>query len=236
MTGIMFYLNKDVKVVEGHANYLDSDWALTSISQAQFWPTVNLADYGDGTVRGILSVIISNWNKSLFTTRPDAKKCKEADVINHVWQQLKDHLNQPGQPPMLSDGDRVAAFLAPCVHDQSITSMPHWDNKERLFINEVDTWSKRPRAVTGIKNLYLASDYVRTYTDLATMESANEAARRAVNGLLDRIHSSSPRCEIWAPDEPLFINHARVMDDYLYWLGLPPLVPPLLPPPWPCPP
>ena len=29
--------------------------------------------------------------------------------------------------------------------------------------------------------------HVRTYTDLATMEGANEAARRAVNGLLDAV-------------------------------------------------
>ena len=72
-----FKVHRNVKIVEGHANYLDSDWALTSISQAQFWPTVNLANYGDGSVRGVLSVIISNWNKSLFTGRPDAKKCNE---------------------------------------------------------------------------------------------------------------------------------------------------------------
>ena len=40
-------------------------------------------------------------------------------------------------------------------------------------------------AVTAIPNLFLASDYIQTYTDLATMEGANEAARRAVNGILD---------------------------------------------------
>ena len=33
-------------------------------------------------------------------------------------------------------------------------------------------------------NLFLAADFVRTHTDLATMEGANEAARRAVNGIL----------------------------------------------------
>ena len=41
--------------------------------------------------------------------------------------------------------------------------------------------TRRPR----IPNLVLAADYVRTYTDLATMEGANEAARRAVNAILD---------------------------------------------------
>ena len=40
-------------------------------------------------------------------------------------------------------------------------------------------------APTEIPNLFLASDYVRTFTDLATMEGANEAARRSVNAIID---------------------------------------------------
>ena len=32
---------------------------------------------------------------------------------------------------------------------------------------------------------------MRTYTDLATMEGANEAARRAVNGILDATRSNA---------------------------------------------
>ena len=59
-------------------------------------------------------------------------------------------------------------------------------NLEPLLVNLVNTWALRPEATTAIPNLFLASDYVRTYTDLATMEGANEAARRAVNGLLGR--------------------------------------------------
>ncbi|UJF36092.1 hydroxysqualene dehydroxylase [Paenibacillus hexagrammi] len=37
MNGIQFYLNEDVKVIHGHVIYMDSPWALTSVSQAQFW-------------------------------------------------------------------------------------------------------------------------------------------------------------------------------------------------------
>ena len=33
--------------------------------------------------------------------------------------------------------------------------------------------------------MFLAADYVRTNTDLTTMEGANEAARRAVNCIID---------------------------------------------------
>src|SRR5262249_52815529 len=55
---------------------------------------------------------------------------------------------------------------------------------EPLLVNAVRTWAHRPDAFTNIPNLFLASDYVRTFTDLATMEGANEAARRAVNAIL----------------------------------------------------
>ena len=37
MNGLMFYLDRDVALVHGHAIYIDSAWSLTSVSQAQFW-------------------------------------------------------------------------------------------------------------------------------------------------------------------------------------------------------
>ena len=63
-------------------------------------------------------------------------------------------------------------------------------------MNTVDSWRRRPDAVTRIPNLFLASDYVKTHTDLATMEGANEAARRAVNGILaaKRLVRAALRC------------------------------------------
>src|SRR5215218_4041188 len=56
MNGIMYYLHRDVPVLAGHTIYSDSDWALTSISQRQFWPRTDFAALGDGHVGGILSV------------------------------------------------------------------------------------------------------------------------------------------------------------------------------------
>jgi len=43
MNGIQFYLFKDEPLVNGHIIYLDSPWALTSISQRQFWNKVDLS-------------------------------------------------------------------------------------------------------------------------------------------------------------------------------------------------
>jgi uncharacterized protein with NAD-binding domain and iron-sulfur cluster len=71
-------------------------------------------------------------------------------------------------------------------------------NAEPLLINRVGSLALRPEAKTGIPNMFLAADYVRTETDLACMEGANEAARRAVNALLDAASSHHKRCQIWS--------------------------------------
>ena len=68
------------------------------------------------------------------------------------------------------------------------------------------------RACTRIPNLVLAADYVRTHTDLATMEGANEAARRAVNAILDAIRlDGARRCEVWPLREPPALRPARAL-------------------------
>ena len=64
----------------------------------------------------------------------------------------------------------------------------------------------------------LAADYVRTNTDLATMEGANEAARRAVNAILDAGGSRAPRCEVWPLREPQALAPARKLDALLWRL------------------
>ena len=46
MNGIQFYLRTDAPLADGHAIYLDSNWALTSVSQRQFWRGYDLSTYG----------------------------------------------------------------------------------------------------------------------------------------------------------------------------------------------
>ena len=82
-------------------------------------------------------------------------------------------------------------------------------------------------AATRIPNLFLAADYVRTHTDLATMEGANEAARSAVNGILAATGSSAPRCEIWPLREPAAFAPAKALDRVRWKLFHRPAKPPL---------
>jgi hypothetical protein len=54
------------------------------------------------------------------------------------------------------------------------------------------------------------------------MEGANEAARRAVNAILERSGSRAPRCETWPLREPALFAPARAIDKVLFRLGRPP--------------
>ena len=97
-----------------------------------------------------------------------------------MWAQLKAHVNGRGRGP-LRDAALVDWCLADSIEHRADGAVV---NHEPLLINTAGSWRYRPEAVTRIPNLFLAADYVRTNTDIATMEAANEAARRAVNGIL----------------------------------------------------
>ena len=117
----------------------------------------------------------------------------------------------------------LEAFLDPSiVHPNPTEAM----NLEPLLINTAGSWSDRPEAASErIDNLMLASDFVRTNTDLATMEGANEAARRAVNAILERSSSPERPCEVWPLSEPALFAPFRALDKVLFKLGRPPRPP-----------
>jgi uncharacterized protein with NAD-binding domain and iron-sulfur cluster len=223
MNGIMFYLDTDVPVSAGHAIFIDSEWALTSVSQAQFWGGVDLTDFGDGRVQGILSVDVSEWERPGRRTGKVAAKCTAQEIRDEVWGQLEDHLND-GPTPVLDDANVLAWFLDPAIEFPNPTSAT---NVEPLLVNTAGSWEDRPEAITRIPNLVLASDFVRTHTDLATMEGANEAARRAVNAILDRTGSRQARCPVWKLREPAVFAPARALDRVRWKLFRRPARPPL---------
>jgi hypothetical protein len=94
-------------------------------------------------------------------------------------------------------------------------------NQSPLLINTAGSWKDRPEATTAIPNFFLASDFVHTFTDLATMEGANEAARRAVNGILARSGSHAEPCHLWRLQEPAIFAPMREYDRLRFELGLP---------------
>ena len=215
MNGIQFYFAKDEPLVHGHAIYLDSPWALTSISQRQFWTNVDLSEYGDGAVRGILSVDISDWEAPGVVWDKPARECTAEQIKEEVWTQLKQHLNDSGAMP-IDDANLVAWFLDPDIEFPNPGSAT---NAEPLLINTAESLQYRPEAQVELENFFVASDYVRTYTDIACMEAANEAARRAVNCLLLASGSSAPPARLWPLEEPGFLKPLQEIDRIRFVLG-----------------
>jgi len=218
MNGIQFYLETDEPLTDGHAIYLDSNWALTSISQRQFWRGYDLSEYGNGRVGGILSVDISNWTApGTLNGKPATAATSREEIKNEVWAQLKAALNGPGRA-QLEDGNLLAWFLDP---DIQLPNPGTVTNLEPLLINHVGSLAARPEAYTEVGNLFLAADYVRTHTDLATMEAANEAARRATNAILAVSGVAAPPCDLWEFDIPIAMRNAQRLDQVRFRMGLP---------------
>ncbi len=217
MNGIQFYLREDVPLVHGHSNYLDSPWALTSVSQRQFWPEIDFSRLGDGNVGGILSVVVSDWDAPGIVYGKPAKACTAQEIKEEIWAQLKVHLNNDGVEP-IKDSNLLSWFLDPDIQFPNPTDVA---NAEPLMINPAGSLQYRPEASTEIPNLFLASDYVRTYTDLATMEAANEAARRSVNALIDATGSNAAKAQLWPLQEPDFFKPMQEYDLLRFKLGLP---------------
>jgi uncharacterized protein with NAD-binding domain and iron-sulfur cluster len=220
MNGVMFYLDRDVPLQRGHAIFIDSEWALTAISQAQFWPDVDLEQRGDGRVEGILSIDVSEWERPGRRTGKVAMACTPEEIRAEVWGQLTDHIDDGS----LREENVVAWFIDPAIQFPNPTGAT---NLEPLLINTAGSWDDRPDATTRVPNLFLAADFVRTHTDLATMEGANEAARRAVNGILEASGSRAGRCEVWKLREPPLLAPFRALDRVRWRLGRPPAKPPL---------
>jgi uncharacterized protein with NAD-binding domain and iron-sulfur cluster len=218
MVGVQFYLREPVRIIHGHVDYLDSPWSLTTINQAQFWDVRDFpADYGNGDAADCLSVCVSEWNHPGILYGTTAKECTRDEVIEEVWAQLKDTLNDTGRT-VLDDANLHSWFMDPAVTG---IGGPAPRNREQLLIHPTGTLYNRPAAATTVPNFFLAGDYVRTDVDLATMEGANESARLAVNALLDADGSDSQRCRIWKLYRQPAMEPLKRVDEVRYRLGLP---------------
>lgn len=217
MNGVQFYLNTDVKITHGHAIYVDTPWALTTVSQAQFWPDFPLNKYGDGRVKGIISVDISEWDKKGTFNRKTAKECTAEEIATECWKQLQASLIKDIHDE-LKDEYLLSYHLDPAI---IINSGEKTQNREPLLVNVINSWHMRPDDFTRISNMFIASDFVRTNTDLATMEGANEAARRAVNSILSDSKSKAGYCKVYTLRMPWIFKIYRWFDQRRYKLGLP---------------
>ena len=214
MTGVQFYLNEVVDLNKGHIIFSDSPWAITAISQSQFWKNFPMNTFADGKSKTVLSCDVSDWDQEGVIDYHDengkvyhktAKQSTAEEIKNEVWEQMKRSLYVDGKC-LLNDGMIHTWFIDRDIEFEKHPTLYKGDyfsrNTEPLLVNKVDTWRLRPESYCAIPNLFFAADYVRTHTDLATMEGANEAARRAVNNIIEASGAKVSLCEIWDLHEP----------------------------------
>jgi uncharacterized protein with NAD-binding domain and iron-sulfur cluster len=223
MSGMLIYLKAGAATWPGHFVYVDPPMALTSIFQKQYWTGIDMSKYGDGSVADILSMDISDWTKSKAALDKPLDEYPDLETVKaEVWKDTVACFETAPANRKLVDTDKVDWFLDPAI---GMLPAPEdgktMTNRTPLLVNRINTWALRPLAYTEVPNLFLASDYVRTNTDLATMEGANEAARRATNALLFRDGSDADLCKVWKLHEPAILGIWRWYDGRRFDKGLP---------------
>lgn len=215
MNGIQFYLRRRVELTQGHVTFVDAPWALTALTQGQFWDRRDFArDYGNGQAVDCLSVDISNWDAPGVLFGKPAKECTRDQIANEVWAQIKQHHTAGDK---LADDIVQSWFLDPGI--AWVPSRGRNRNDEPLLVNTVGSWDNRPQAHTKIPNLFLAGDYVQTDIDLATMEGANESGRAAVAALLEAAGSKAEPPKMFKLYDPPEFAALKAADRALYRAG-----------------
>jgi 15-cis-phytoene desaturase len=219
MNGIQFYLSKELNLIDGHLSFLDSEWAISGIQQTnRIWDEFDLTTSGNGQVKAILSLAISDWDTPGSMYNKPARDCSREEIAAEVIHQIKTGFNQ--STAEFNEELIIRWYLDPDISESETNPYKH-KNAEPLLVNLVNTWHLRPNAYTSIPNMFLSADYVRTNTDLATMEGANEAARRAVNEILKHTESTALPCQIWDWDRPAIFKPLIWYDAWRYNQGLP---------------
>jgi hypothetical protein len=221
--GVQFYFPEDLSWVHGHVYYPDAPWGLSSISQVRYWQQKRDWEHG---YRGVMSVIIGAWDVRSPETKKTAWESEPHEIAQEVWRQLRIALQGKSDPRLGDvDSDEMLEVPNPIYWrlDAGFTQKPDgtegYDNQTPLLISSAGTWDKRPGrlpvqtpeedgspgkdgplAYAIFGNVVLCGTYMKTFTRLTTMESANESARHAVNAiLLDRPKDTRPSklCKIF---------------------------------------
>jgi uncharacterized protein with NAD-binding domain and iron-sulfur cluster len=203
MVGAQFFLKNDVPPLRGHIHLPKAPFGLTAVWQRQFW--AEKPDYG------VLSVIISDWEQKNGQGKAARDYTSRDELLEEIWRQLEEQL----PPGTVNRNDVLEMHL-----DDNVTLNP-FVNTTPLLTHPCGQLKLRPESKNRISNLYLAADYVRTYVDLATMEGANEAARRAVAAIMQDTNTPGPPPFLQRLSEGDWFHRAKQVDLILWKLNLP---------------
>src|SRR5262249_22482593 len=152
--------------------------------------------------RGMISVDVCNWYVPEPRERPyhAAWTMSRDEIAKEVWRQMTASLDERSR----CKADPTCYHLDDHIELDEGLKPPH--NRAPYLIARPEDWLFRPgdpkRTPEDPNAEYqiargawvIAGTYMRTFTRLTTMESANESARHAVNALLDKAGYTGPRC------------------------------------------
>lgn len=216
MNGLQVFTTRPLDLPTRHTAFPGQPWALTAIPQEKFWKRGFAGRYGDGAAEGSFSLDISEWDKPGILYGKSAKQCTREEIKQEVLAQVRAGL-QDGHR-RLPDSMVHSWVLDPAITGSGTARVA---NDEPLLLNTPSSAQNQPEAVTGLPNLFLAADYVRTNVNLATMEGANEAGRAAANGVLAASSSAQPRAPVRTLYQPPEFKPFWDLDDQRYERGLP---------------
>jgi uncharacterized protein with NAD-binding domain and iron-sulfur cluster len=206
LTGIQFYFDTSVQLVEGHIYFRDAEWGLSSINQQMFWqyrPTLRNNGYAS-----ILSVDIGSWHTKSKAGKTAAESTSD-EIAEEVWRQITKGLTGDDSSTGILPTPRFYTLDANIVFgDNRLPS----HNKTPYLIPIKADWDNRPGArpwnPQGPPNtpeekqdnvwqaahggyqvhwnsLVFAGTWTKTFTRMTSMEAACESGRHAVNAILD---------------------------------------------------
>lgn len=226
LSGIQYFFTNKFDLVDGYMYFTDAVWALSSINPQQFWthrPTLEKdgfiglmsVDIGNWKVPSKTPELLGR----------SAWECTREEIAQEVWRQVTTSLlrktpdlllPQPvwynldqnivfGDSPPGTPRENRTPYQIPIVGDwKNRPAGNPWDPTPTLpNLNgcypdlESGLWQARHGGyLIHWDKLVFAGTYMRTFTRMTTMESANESARNAVNAILDHVVAERYREEI----------------------------------------
>ncbi len=217
LSGIQYFFTNEFNLSDGYMYFTDAAWALSSINPQQFWtrrPTLEKDGFAGLMSVDIGSWRLPSATPSLLGK--SAWECTREEIAQEVWRQITTSLlreqrdvilPQPawynldqnivfGSSPTSTPRENRTPYQIPIVGDwknrpagnpwDPTPTLPNLDSAYPYL--EPGLWQARHGGyLVHWDRLVFAGTYMRTFTRMTTMESANESARNAVNAIIDHV-------------------------------------------------
>ena len=208
LSGAQYFFGHQVGLTKGFGYFLDSEWALTSLTHTEHWKMPRVL-WRDGYL-SVVSIDIGDVRTKSRETGRCLWDASRDEAAREIWRQIETGAGRGPEHP---------ACRRPLYYylDEGLEFGPSGvlRNRTPFLINVAGDWRRRPgpepfdphdpiapasrrespvvwQAPHGgylvhFGRVVFAGTYLRTFTRLTTMEAANESGRHAVNAILDHV-------------------------------------------------